>query len=149
MSTQGNDMRLNRNWLNKWMTLSTASGDTKSWSLRHLPISHQSLTSTHPEMNQQRMQQSNIMQRHSMNFKPSLLQWFGEENFPRMHYNEGEEVLTQPSFQGTSILTLQSTSLFPSSVENQRSLLYLTLPLVFPPESSGLPDSHCSPGGLW
>jgi len=37
--------------------------------------------------------------------------------------------------------------------------LYLTLPLVFPQESGGLPDSHCSPGkvqhsgcspgGLW
>ena len=27
-----------------------------------------------------------------------------------------------------------------------RFLLYLTLPLVFPPESGGPPESHCSPG---
>jgi len=54
--------------------------------------------------------------------KPSLLQWFREENLPQMYYNEGEEVFTQPSLQGTSILTLQLTSLFPSSVENQRGL---------------------------
>jgi len=87
-------------------------------------------------------------------------------NFPRSKHHRNTWACSYPNCRFARFVQWWHLMLINSSewavaklLLSHWNRLYLTLPLVFPPESSGLPDSHCSPGkvrhsgcspgGLW
>jgi len=120
MTTEENSPISKRNVSNRWTTSSRYSDPMKSCNSKHSQALYQSSTLTHPEPSEQRTQLSNTMQRHSTRFKPSLLQQFGEEILPEMHWNQGKEVPTQWNLADSSTMMPKSMNLSPKSVETQR-----------------------------
>ena len=118
--TEENSLISKRNVSNRWTTLSRYSDPMKSRNSKRSQALYQSSTLTHPELSKQRTQLSNTMQRHSTRFKPSLLQRFGEEILPEMHWNQGKEVPTQRNLADLSTMTPKLMNLSPKSVETQR-----------------------------
>ena len=119
--TQGMETILKVNQLNKWTTSPKTSDKTMSQNLEHFQPLYWFSMSTHPHLNEQRIQQSNIMERPSMKLKPSLFQHLGEENLLNKHYSKVEGVPNQFMLPETLVRTPTLMNSFCRSVGNQRT----------------------------